>query len=201
MRTPYTLTGRRFIALLLALLMLCASVPAVYAEEAELYGCVTADQVKFRQYASKSAGYWDMLPQGWVLTILGTTTAQGALWYRVKGNLPRALDATYTGYILGECFRPLTLEETAVWLNDSSQGSIAGEPLDTEPTATPEPALTSAGGWVTTTVAGVNLRATPQSTADSVAVLPNGAMLQVSASLTSKAMSDAAFPVSSICKR
>ncbi len=180
MRTPYTLTGRRFMALLLALLTLCASVPVAMAEETEIFGCVTQDQVKLRQNASKSAGYWEMLPQGWVMTILGTTTAQGSRWYRVRGGVPSAPDGTYTGYILGDCFRPLTLEETNAWLYNPTQGVIAGQPLETQETEEEnEPVFAAQGGWITTTVGGVNLRVTPQAAADSAAVLPQGAMLQV----------------------
>ena len=177
MRTPNTLTGRRFMALLLALLMLCASVPAAVAEETEVFGCVTEDQVKLRQNASKTAGYWELLPKGWVMTIQGTTTVQGNLWYRVKGGVPSAPEGTYTGYILGDCFRPLTLEETAIWLNERAQGTITGDPL--EETEEAEPVFANVGGWVTTAVSGVNLRSAPQSTGDILAVLPHGAMLQV----------------------
>ncbi len=130
MRTPFTLTGRRFMALLLTLAVLFASVPLAVAEEADdIYGCVTAEQVKIRQNPSKNANYWEMLPQGWVMTILGTITTQGTLWYRVRGNLPSAPDSTYTGYISSDCFRPLTLDETNAWLYNPAQGTIPGLPL------------------------------------------------------------------------
>ena len=177
-----TLTGRRFIALMLALLMFCACIPAAVAEETDIYGCVTGDKVKFRQYASKSAGYWEMLPQGWVMTILGTSKVQGDLWYHVKGELTDPSKGTKTGYILGEYFRPLTLEETAIWLNNPTQGTIAGKPLEEALEAEePAPVVTAAGGWVMTAVSGVSLRPEPVSSSDSLAVLPQGAMLQVSA--------------------
>ena len=182
MRTPFTLAGRRFMALLLTLAVLSASVPLAVAEEADdIYGCVTADQVKIRQNPSKNANYWEMLPQGWVMTILGTITTQGTLWYRVRGNLPSAPDSTYTGYISSDCFRPLTLDETNAWLYNPAQGTIPGLPLDAigeEEEA--EPVVSDAGAWIMTTVGGVNLRTEPQSTADSVAILPQGALLQIS---------------------
>ncbi len=184
MRTSHHPVERRLQALLLVVMLLLTSLPVAGAEDTTIYGCVTADQVRLRQNASKTASYWEYLPKGWVMTILGTTTASGTLWYHVQGNLPSALNSTYVGYIQGDFFRPLTMDETAAWLYNPTQGTIAGQPLnadneeaDVEPE--PAPVLVSAGGWMMTTTSGVNLRTAPEAGADSLAVLPTGAMLAV----------------------
>ena len=145
MRTFEMMMGRRLAALLMAVLLLCASLPAISEEATTVYGCVTAEQVRLRQYASKTAGYWEMLPQGWVMAILDKTTVNGTEWYHVQGNLPSAPDRTYTGYILGECFRPLTQDETTAWLYNPTQGTIPGKPMDDTPKATSEPVIMTAG--------------------------------------------------------
>ena len=182
MRTTQSLTGRRLLALLLAALLLLACVPATadLQPDTTVYGCVTVEQVRLRQNASKTAGYWEMLPQGWVMTILDSTTVQGTLWYHVRGNLPSAMNSTYTGYILGECFRPLTMDETTVWLNNPTQGILPGDPLEPNRPAPSEANLKAAGGWIVTTVTGANLRISPDASADTVVILPHSAVLQVS---------------------
>ncbi len=197
MRTTQQTTGRRFVTLLVIAVMLWTMIPSLAEEGTEIYGVVTVDQVKLRQYASKSAGYWELLPQGWVMTIEGTTTAQGEQWYRVSGGLPSAPDSVYHGYILSDCFRPLTLSETEAWLYNPSQGTIPGTPMNADETAEDAaedtadaeendalPTMMSAGGWIVTTVGGVNLRVTPTAGADSLAVMPEGTVLQLNGYLT-----------------
>ncbi len=129
------------------------------------YGRVTMADVMFRKTASTSGDYWAKLPQGWVLEILGSTTKNGTLWYKVQGGTPSKPDNTYTGYIHSGYFQVIT------------DGSIVN------PTATPTPA--SSGGTVPSdgklrgivTATSTNLRVTAGGT--SLGVLMLGEVMEV----------------------
>jgi len=120
---------------LLALVMLL-SLTAAAAEGA--YGLVTMDQVAVRKKPSKDADYWFRLDAGFVCEIVDVVQEDEVLWYKVDTIHPDANKKnTYIGYILGECFRPLTAEETAVYLTGGT----------TVPTAAP--VVTNAADGVT----------------------------------------------------
>lgn len=99
---------------LLALVMLLSMTGAV-AEGA--YGLVTMDQVAVRKKPSKDADYWFRLDAGFVCQVVDVVEEDETLWYKVDTTHPDPTKTnTYIGYILGECFRLLTAEETADYL-------------------------------------------------------------------------------------
>ncbi|MBR1584805.1 MAG: SH3 domain-containing protein [Clostridia bacterium] len=125
------------------------------------YGEVTTDNVFFRKTASTSGDFWDRLPKGWRLKVLGTTTTgkgkSAILWYKVQGGTTKWPDRTYTGYIHSDYF--------------TAAGAATATPKPGA-TATPKPSssdsgdgdTTSSGQYVRTVKTGVNIRKTPGGT-------------------------------------
>lgn len=118
-------------------------------------GCVTIDNVFFRKSPSTSGDFWSRLPAGWTLTVLGTTTRSGILWYKVQGSIPSNPSRTYTGYVHSGYF---TITGTAA------------------PTASPTPKLTNSD-YAVVIADGANMRQTPGGT--TLTVLLSGTVVNV----------------------
>ena len=152
---------RRLLCLALAALMLSALLPYAVsgrsARAATWQGIVTRDEVNFRVGPSMGDKLLFKLRKGAVCTILNRITANGYEWFEVTAADP-ATGREYTGYIRGDCFRPLEEGESG-----SSGGSIppynTSVPTNSSATANNQPAPANAVGTVNDW--GVNLRATP----------------------------------------
>lgn len=117
------------------------------------WGMVTDDDVFFRQ-APGSEIYWEKLPQGWLLEILGDTTKNGVKWYKVQGGTPSNVSGSYTGYIHGDYFAPLNGEDTAATPTAAPQQTqtAATTAPTTAPTAAPAATMVPEG----TTIGTIN---------------------------------------------
>lgn len=150
----------RFLALLLCAAMLLP-LPMWEAEAGEAtakHGVTTVDKVLFRKEALDGADHYGYFSIGQVLEILGTATGSGRTWYKVKGQ-PITPQITYTGYVRGDVFRPLTDQEEA---NFISTGSIVtGAPSVTSSIVTAAPNSTYTTGYVRITQTRTNLRTKP----------------------------------------
>lgn len=76
------------------------------------YGYVTTTSVNFRQSASTSSKKVGTLKQYAFCLILGTEQVNGVTWYRVSYN-------GTTGYIMGNYFKQMTIEEVQTFLNSA----------------------------------------------------------------------------------
>ena len=127
---------KRVLMVALAVMLVLSVMPQVLAESentvSEKYGKVTKDQVFLRKSPSTSADYWFRMDTNHVAEILDVVTQSGKTWYKVETGHPNDNGRTYTGYIMGDYFTPLTAEEEAAW----KAGQAPGQP---QPTATPVP--------------------------------------------------------------
>ena len=106
--------GMKWLVTALLALVMLLSLTAAAAEGA--YGLVTMDQVAVRKQPGKDSDYWFRLDTGFVCQIVDVVEEDGGLWYKVNTEHPDPSKTnTYVGYISGECFRPLTAEEDAVY--------------------------------------------------------------------------------------
>jgi len=122
--------GMKWLVTALLALVMLLTLTAAAAEGA--FGLVTMDQVAVRKKSSKDADYWFRLDTGFVCRILDVTGEDDVLWYKVESEHPDPSKTnTYIGYIIGECFRPLTAEEADQY--DSSDSVV----LTVAPASTP----------------------------------------------------------------
>lgn len=178
-------TWKRLIALTLSLALILALLPLNGEESAYAvgsYGRVTKNGTRVRKQPD-SSNYWFKLDTGFVCTVLGTENEGGYTWYKVKTQHPdQSKTNTYTGFIRGDCFEPLTEEEAQAWEANPVQptwatsaptsaatatatatvtASDAAEAKDdTTPTPTPTPAAGGSLGMGRITASGVNFRQT-----------------------------------------
>ena len=97
-----------------------------YAMAAGPYGMATADQVIVRKQPSTDAGYWFRIDTGFVCEILEVVTEGDDVWYKVCSSHPTPNGRTYIGYVAGDFFRALTLEEeAALQLSDEDAQTLA----------------------------------------------------------------------------
>ena len=173
-----TVYRRRLLGLVLALSLLLALIPAGMGRDTGAradntrYG-ITLDKVNVRYGASTSAKIMFSLPANHICIILEEKDAEKIHWYKVETvNPERKNSNTYYGYIHGDFFRELTVEEMAAY---NASGSIATptpipESADGNPTPTPTPVPVSGrnemldatpGSVGVVTAGGTNLREGP----------------------------------------
>jgi len=123
--------GMKWLVTLLVALMMLLTLTAAAAQGA--YGVVTKDQVAVRKQPDTDAAYWFRLDTGFVCQIIDVVTEDDVLWYKVDTTHPDPeKDNTYIGYITGECFRPLTAEESEVYAADAEADVLPGDALSEE---------------------------------------------------------------------
>lgn len=158
------LRQKRWLCGMLSLLMLLAvltPLPAARATATARYGVVLLDKVLFRK-AITGSDFWARLDRGWVAEILGEETVDATKWYKAKATLPHDLKNSFTGYLRGDVFRPMTAEEQAAWLANPQQGAGLLQPTLPQTPADDPPA--TASNLALVTMAGAALRQTPSPT-------------------------------------
>ena len=109
--------------LVTALLAMVLLLSAAAAEGA--YGVATLDQVAVRKQPTKSATYWFRIDAGFVCEILDMVEGDDEYWYKVNSTHPDpSKDHTYIGYVRADAFRPLTAEETQLYLGGGSVSAV-----------------------------------------------------------------------------
>ena len=128
--------GIKWLVTLIAALVMLLTLTAAVAQGA--YGIVTLDQVAVRKQPSTDSVYWFRLDTGFVCEILDVVEEDGEMWYKVNTKHPNPSKTnTYIGYVRGECFRPLTAEETSQYLGGDAV-VLTAAPVQTDaPTLRP----------------------------------------------------------------
>ena len=148
---------RRFLCFILAAFMLAALLPAsvthntAVADDTVL-GKTIKENVNFRVGPSMMDKVLFKIPINTVVTVLGTTTANGYTWYKADARNP-ATNYVHTGYIRSDCFRLLTAEETATYT-----GAV---PATSAPTTSSTDTAAPEGTYGYITNDGVNFRMEP----------------------------------------
>ncbi|MGN1367403.1 MAG: SH3 domain-containing protein [Aristaeellaceae bacterium] len=159
---------KKLLSVLLALAMLLPLMGASAEEELAAYGVCTGNQTNVRKQIGGAV--WFQVDEGHVAQILGTKTDDnGDLWYKIESPHPVPNGRTYTGYIMGEFFRPMTEEELQAYLGTEAA------PDSTDAPASAEGAITT--GMVTAD--DVQLRAAPGLDASSYGKLPAGTVVEL----------------------
>ena len=99
---------KRLAAAAIAIVMMLTMFPVHWVETAKaaetVTGTVTADEVFLRKQPAGST-YWFKLPKDFTCTVLGSTTKNGVLWYKVESKHPSSTTKkVYTGYIHSDYF-------------------------------------------------------------------------------------------------
>ena len=116
------------------------------------YGRVTGSDVLFRR-APSSTDYWERLPAGWIMEVLGQVMEGGVMWYKVQGGTPSNPTHTYVGYIHSGFFSLSAAAPTAA------------------------PASGTESHYALITLDGINLRSTPAGAA--IIALPANTVVNV----------------------
>ncbi len=104
---------KSLVALVLCAALLC---PAVAMADSPVYGMATADNLAVRKQSSTNANIWFYIDWGFVCEILDVLDLNDGIWYKVESAHPEDNGHTYTGYVHGDYFRPLTVDETNDYL-------------------------------------------------------------------------------------
>ncbi len=172
----------RFLSFLLALCLFLTAVPVgthdtALADDA-VYGMTTASGVYVRRSASKSASFWFQLDVNYVCQILGEIDAGGIHWYKVRAVHPNPDSTrTYTGYIHGDYFRPMTATETAEYLAGVQTAAQYGATPTPVPDTSGENTVVSGTGTITS--GGTNFRDGASMSAHSIMKLDRGTVVSV----------------------
>lgn len=167
--------------LLAAMLILAMVLPLMgaSAEEAPAYGVCTGNQIMVRKQIG--GDYWFKVDEGHVAQILGTRTGDdGKLWYKIESPHPVPNGHTYTGYIMGDFFRPMTDEEVWKYLGvnvATLPNTNTGIQSSTDASLTRAASVSGATGMVTAD--GVRFRALPNTSATILAELNEGTMVEL----------------------
>ncbi len=155
--------GFKWLAALAAVMVMLLSAAA--AEGA--YGVATKDQVAVRKQPTTSVPYWFRIDTGFVCQILDMVEGDGEYWYKVNSTHPDpGKNNTYIGYVRAECFRPLTTEETQVYLAGgtvspgNTEGTVTSAPTPTQGASIPVGVIGGFGGSFDT---GIMTGTTPDS--------------------------------------
>ncbi len=135
------------------------------------WGHTTKDKVFFRMAPGYTADVWELLPLGWNLKIIGSTTYGYEIWINVEGGTPSEPDKNHVGYINAQFFA-------------TGLSSVTPTPVSTPvPTATATAVPTSApvadGDYGFVKVEGTILRESASSTAAAITALPYGQLAQI----------------------
>ena len=189
-----TKKSSRYLALFLALCLGVSLIPAgLFSTSAlaESYGMVINSSVKLRREARSNSAYWFVLPVGWVCQIHEETNAGGQHWYRVIAPHPDAVNPktarTYWGYITSDYFRPLTDDETRLYLSDqtvtpsSYVPAAADTSSDSSASSAPSSASTAAAAGTTGSITngGTNFREGPGKKYRSMMKLDRGTVVAI----------------------
>lgn len=110
-------------------------------------GTIINDKVLFRKEASQNSDHYGHFRYGDVVEILGTKTAEGYTWYRVRGTVAlkdNVATRTYEGYVRGDM-----IKESGA--SSPSQSAAPSTSIGSGPTV-------AAGGYVRITRTNTNLR-------------------------------------------
>ena len=147
------------------------STPTVPADAAYVkYGRTTVDKVFFRQ-GPGSELYWELLPKGWILKIIGETTDKNQVkWYNVQGGIPSDQKGTYSGSIHSGFFEPLGT------VTQNPFVPTAVPPVTAQPGVTNPPAES---GYAMVLMTGTNVRKTADDSSASLTALSYGELVQI----------------------
>ncbi len=154
---------------LLAFALILPLSGAMAGEDLAAYGVCTGDQINVRKQIG--GAIWFKVDEGHVAQILGTKRDEnGDLWYKIESPHPDPNGRTYTGYIMGDYFRPMTDAEIRSYLED---GAAPGAETSTVLRSSTDDSLKSGSGAEAASVSVFSMEVTGakgEVTADNVRV-------------------------------